>query len=100
MHYDESGELITGTLNDYAVPRAHHFPHYESHHTETPTDVNPMGVKGIGEAATIGATPATANAVVDALAPFGITHLDVPMTPQKIWQAIQDAKTAAVSAAD
>lgn len=91
MHYDETGELLSGTLNDYTVPRAHHFPTFESHHTETPTDVNPMGSKGIGEAATIGSTPATANAVIDALEPFGITHLDVPMTPQKVWQAIQDA---------
>ncbi len=100
MHYDETGELLTGTLNDYAVPRAHDFPLFESHHTETPTDVNPMGVKGIGEAATIGATPATANAVIDALEPFGITHLDVPLTPQKIWQAIQESKTATTQAAD
>ena len=100
MHYDETGELITGTLNDYTVPKAHHFPAFESHHTETPTDVNPMGVKGIGEAATIGATPATANAVIDALEPFGITHVDVPMTPQKIWQAIQDASGGSTQAAD
>ena len=92
MHYDESGELITGTLNDYVVPRAHHFPEFESHHTETPTYINPMGVKGIGEAATIGATPATANAVIDALEPWGITHLDIPCTPQRVWQAIQDAE--------
>jgi carbon-monoxide dehydrogenase large subunit len=100
MHYDESGELITGTLNDYTVPKAHHFPTFESHHTTTPTDINPMGVKGIGEAATIGATPATANAVIDALEPFGITHIDVPMTPQKIWAAIQAAQGSASDAAD
>lgn len=100
MHYDESGELLSGTLNDYTVPRAHHFPHFESHHTETPTDVNPMGSKGIGEAATIGATPATANAVIDALEPFGITHLDIPMTPQRVWQAIQDASSGSSQAAD
>lgn len=100
MHYDEGGELITGTLNDYTVPKAHHFPVFETHHTETPTDVNPMGVKGIGEAATIGATPSTANAVIDALEPFGITHLDVPLTPQKIWQAIQDARSTSSQAAD
>lgn len=91
MHYDESGELVTGTLNDYVVPRAHHFPEFESHHTETPTYINPMGAKGIGEAATIGATPATANAVIDALEPWGITHLDIPCTPQRVWQAIQNA---------
>ena len=67
LHYDDTGELITGTLNDYAMPRAHHFPMFESHHTTTPTYINPMGAKGIGEAATIGATPAAANAVIDAL---------------------------------
>jgi CO/xanthine dehydrogenase Mo-binding subunit len=92
--YDESGELITGTLNDYTVPRAHHFPEFESHHTETKTYMNPLGAKGIGEAATIGATPATANAVIDALEPWGITHLDIPMTPQRVWQAIQDASVS------
>jgi CO/xanthine dehydrogenase Mo-binding subunit len=101
MHYDESGELITGTLNDYVVPRAHHFPEFESHHTETPTYINPMGVKGIGEAATIGSTPATANAVIDALEPWGIRHMDIPLTPQRIWQAIRDAEAGVeVPAAD
>jgi carbon-monoxide dehydrogenase large subunit len=100
MHYDPSGELITGTLNDYAVPRAHHFPTFETHHTETPTPINPMGVKGIGEAATIGATPCIANAVVDALAPWGITHLDTPATPQRVWKAIRNANRAREAAAD
>ncbi|HWV23558.1 MAG TPA: xanthine dehydrogenase family protein molybdopterin-binding subunit [Thermomicrobiales bacterium] len=100
MHYDSSGELITGTLNDYTVPRAHHFPEFESLHTETPTYLNPMGAKGIGEAATIGATPATANAVIDALEPWGITHVDIPCTPQRVWQAIQDAEKAHRGAAD
>lgn len=91
MHYDEYGEMMTGTLNDYTVPRAHHFPMFETHHTETPTYINPMGVKGIGEAATIGATPCIANAVVDALEPWGITHVDVPATPMRVWKAIQGA---------
>lgn len=100
MHYDDMGELLSGTLNDYTVPRAHHFPTFESHHTETPTHINPMGAKGIGEAATIGATPATANAVIDALEPFGITHLDIPMTPERVWQAIQDATGGSSQAAD
>ncbi len=100
MHYDDSGELLTGTLNDYAVPRAHHFPEFESHHTETPTYINPMGVKGIGEAATIGATPATANAVIDALEPWGVTHIDIPCTPERVWRAIQDAEQAQPGAAD
>ena len=72
--YDASGELITGTLNDYAIPRAVDFPLFETHHTETPTYLNPLGAKGIGEAATIGSTPAVANAVIDALEPWGITH--------------------------
>ncbi len=94
MHYDETGELITGTLNDYTMPRAHHFPEFESHHTETPTYLNPLGAKGIGEAATIGSTPATANAVIDALEPWGITHLDVPFTPQRVWTAITEAASA------
>lgn len=101
MDYDQSGELMTGTLNDYVVPRAHHFPEFETHHTETPTYINPMGVKGIGEAATIGSTPCTANAVIDALESWGITHIDIPCTPQRVWQAIQDAEAArGASAAD
>lgn len=100
MHYDESGELITGTLNDYTMPRAWHFPEFESHHTETATYLNPLGSKGIGEAATIGATPATANAVIDALEPWGITHLDIPATPQRVWSAIQEAEASRVAAAD
>ena len=69
----------------------HHFPEFESHHTETPTYINPMGAKGIGEAATIGATPATVNAVIDALEPWGITHLNTPFTPERIWSAIQES---------
>jgi CO/xanthine dehydrogenase Mo-binding subunit len=89
--YDETGELVTGTLNDYALPRALAFPTFETHHTETPTFLNPLGAKGIGEAATIGSTPAVANAVIDALEPFGIRHVDIPCTPEKIWRAIQDA---------
>ena len=90
--YDASGELVTGTLNDYAIPRAVDFPLFETHHTETPTYLNPLGAKGIGEAATIGSTPAVANAVIDALEPWGITHLDVPFTPERVWRAIQRAR--------
>ncbi len=100
MHYDETGELLTGTLNDYVFPRAANFPEFETHHTTTPTYINPMGVKGIGEAATIGSTPATANAVIDALEPWGITHMDVPCTPQKIWNAIREVEKARTVAAD
>jgi CO/xanthine dehydrogenase Mo-binding subunit len=98
LHYDDGGELLTGTLNDYAVPKAFHFPMFETHHTTTTTPLNPMGAKGIGEAATIGATPCIANAVVDALSPLGIRHLDIPFTAEKVWKAIQGRQTA--SAAD
>jgi CO/xanthine dehydrogenase Mo-binding subunit len=91
VHYDGQGELLTGTLNDYALPKAHGFPRFETHHTTTPTPINPLGAKGIGEAATIGATPTIANAVIDALSHWGITHLDIPFTPEKVWRAINDA---------
>jgi CO/xanthine dehydrogenase Mo-binding subunit len=96
--YDDSGELITGTLNDYAIPRAVDFPPFETYHTETPTYLNPLGAKGIGEAATIGSTPAVANAVIDALEPWGITHVDVPLTPERVWRAIQGASVGAAAA--
>ena len=90
-HYDENGSLLTGTLMDYAVPRAHQLPSFETSRTVTPTHLNPLGVKGIGEAATIGSTPAVVNAVVDALAYLGVNHLDTPLTPERIWQAMQPA---------
>ncbi|MCC6312584.1 MAG: xanthine dehydrogenase family protein molybdopterin-binding subunit [Thermomicrobiales bacterium] len=90
--YSDNGELVTGTLNDYAVPKAWAFPMFETHHTETPTSINLLGAKGIGEAATIGSTPTVANAVIDALEPWGITHLDIPMTSETVWRAIQNAK--------
>jgi len=88
--YDEHGQLLTGSLMDYALPRAADLPRLNLTRTETPTPVNPLGIKGIGEAGTIGATPAVANAVVDALAPFGVTHIDMPLTPQKIWRALKE----------
>ena len=74
---------------DYAVPRAENLPPLRFDRTETPTPVNPLGVKGVGEAGTIGSTPAIVNAVVDALAPFGVTHIDMPLKPEKIWRACQ-----------
>lgn len=86
--YDGQGQLITGTLMDYAVPRAHHVPRFELDRTETPSPVNPLGVKGVGEAGTIGATPAIVGAIVDALAPFGITHIDMPITAEKAFRII------------
>ena len=95
--YDDSGELITATLNEYAIPKAVDFCELETHHTETRTYLNPLGAKGIGEAATIGSTPAVANAVIDALEPWGVTHLDVPMTSEKVWRAIQGGATSAAA---
>jgi carbon-monoxide dehydrogenase large subunit len=86
--YDEQGQLVTGTLMDYALPRAKHIPEMELDRTETPSPVNPLGVKGVGEAGTIGATPAIVNAIVDALAPFGVKHLDMPVKPEDVWRVI------------
>ncbi len=87
--YDEQGQLITGEFTDYAMPRAGDLVRLETARTVTPTDVNPMGVKGVGEAGTIGATPALANAVVDALQPFDVRHVDIPFKRERIWQALQ-----------
>jgi carbon-monoxide dehydrogenase large subunit len=86
--YDDSGQLITGEFMDYTMPRAHMMPWIESAHTVTPTPVNPLGVKGVGEAGTIGASPAMVNSVVDALSPLGVRHLDMPMTPERLWKVI------------
>ena len=86
--YDENGQLLTGEFMDYAMPRAKNIPEYVMGSTVTPSPTNPLGIKGVGEAGTIGATPAIANAVMDALSPLGIRHLDLPLTPEKIWQAI------------
>ncbi|HKY05500.1 MAG TPA: xanthine dehydrogenase family protein molybdopterin-binding subunit [Blastocatellia bacterium] len=86
--YDEQGQLVTGTLMDYALPKASMSPRMELDRTETPSPVNPMGVKGVGEAGTIGATPAIVNAVVDALSPFGVRHIDMPLKPETVWKLI------------
>jgi aerobic carbon-monoxide dehydrogenase large subunit len=87
--HDEQGNLITGNLMEYAVPRAESLPSFECHRTETETPLNPLGAKGVGEAATIGSTPAVVNAVVDALAHRGIRHIDTPITPEKIWKLLR-----------
>ncbi len=87
--YDEQGQLITGELMDYALPRASDLCWIETARTVTPTPVNPLGVKGVGEAGTIGATPALAGAVADALAPFGVHHVDMPFKREKIWQLMR-----------
>jgi carbon-monoxide dehydrogenase large subunit len=87
--YDENGQLLTATLMEYAVPHADKFPMIETARVETPSPHNPLGVKGAGEMGTIAATVAVANAVMDALAPFGVRHIDMPLTPEKIWRAMQ-----------
>ena len=90
--YDDQGQLQTGSLMEYALPKAEFFPTFELDRTETPTDVNPLGVKGAGETGTIASTPAVVNAVVDALSPFGIVHVDMPLTPERVWRAIDQAR--------
>jgi aerobic carbon-monoxide dehydrogenase large subunit len=90
--YDDDGQLLTGSLMDYALPRASWLPAFELDETVTPSPVNPLGVKGVGEAGCIASTAAVANAVIDALSPLGIRHLDMPYTAQKVWGAIQTAK--------
>jgi aerobic carbon-monoxide dehydrogenase large subunit len=94
MAYDADGNPMTATLADYAFVSATELPDFELLEMQTPTTRNPMGVKGIGEAATIGSTPAVQNAVVDALAHLGIRHLDMPATAQRVWAAINDARKA------
>jgi carbon-monoxide dehydrogenase large subunit len=90
--YDENGQLRTASMMDYAVPKAAFFPSFEVDRTETPTDINPLGVKGAGETGAIASTPAVVNAVMDALAPLGIRHLDMPLTPERVWRAMREAK--------
>ena len=90
--YDEDGQLLTGTLMDYAIPHAAQMPRIETAHTVTPSPVNPLGVKGIGEAGTIASVPTVVSAVCDALAPLGISHIDKPLTPARVWAAIQAAR--------
>lgn len=86
--YDEHGQILSGSLMDYAIPRADDLPSFTLDKTETPTPLNPLGAKGIGEAATIGSTPALANAVVDAVRHLGVKHIDIPMRAEKVWRAI------------
>jgi carbon-monoxide dehydrogenase large subunit len=93
--YDDQGQLISGSLMDYAVPKAAQVPWFELDSTVTPSPVNPLGVKGVGEAGSIGATPAIVAAVVDALAPFGIRHMDMPIKPEHVWNIIKKNKAGA-----
>ena len=93
--YDEDGNLLTSTFADYEIISAAELPDFELLPMETPTPRNPLGAKGLGEAGTIGSTPAVQNAVVDALAHLGVRHVDMPCTPERVWNAIRDARAAA-----
>ncbi len=92
VHYDEQGQLVTGTFVDYALPTAAELPSFETDRTETPSPVNSLGAKGVGEAGTIAASAAVTNAVIDALRPLGVTYINMPLTPMRVWAAIQDAR--------
>ena len=89
--FDENGQMLSGSFMDYAMPSAHQLPEFTIESRHTPSPLNPLGAKGMGETPTIAAPPAIANAVMDALAHLGITHLDIPFTPEKVWRAIQEA---------
>ncbi len=93
--YDAGGNPRNTNFADYAIPAASELPRFETSHTETPTPLNPLGAKGVGESGTIGSTPAVQSAVLDALAPLGIDHLDMPFTPQRVWRAIAAAEDSA-----
>jgi carbon-monoxide dehydrogenase large subunit len=90
--YDADGQILTGTLVDYLIPSAAELPRIETARTVTPSPSNPLGVKGIGEAGTIAASAAVVNAAVDALSGLGVRHLEMPMQPGRVWEAIQQAK--------
>jgi carbon-monoxide dehydrogenase large subunit len=92
--YDANGQLVTGTFVDYALPSAADVPSFETGRTETPTPTNTLGVKGVGEAATIACSPAVVASVLDALKPLGVTEIDMPLTPMRMWEAIQAARPA------
>lgn len=91
--YDrESGQLLTASFMEYAMPRADTLPDMVIGSNPVPTELNPLGAKGAGEAGTVGALPAVMNAIIDALAPLGVRHLDMPATSERVWRAIQDAR--------
>lgn len=92
MVYDKDGQLLSGTFMDYAMPKARFFPEIETAFTETPSPVNPLGAKGVGETGTTASTPAIMNAVIDALESYGIKDIEMPLTPQKVWQAMKESE--------
>ena len=90
--YGDDGAMLSGNLTTYMIPTAPDLPSFALDRTITPSPINPLGVKGVGESATIGSTPTIVNAVLDALAPLGIRHIDPPCTPEKVWRAIESAR--------
>src|SRR5207253_2255508 len=90
--YDDDGNLVTGNMVSYLVPSAAEFPRWELHRTETPSPTNPMGVKGVGETGAIASPAAVMNAVIDALAADGVTDIDMPATPERVWRALQEVQ--------
>jgi len=92
--YDVDGNPLTTSLVDYAIPTIGEIPFIETLHTETPSPLNPLGVKGVGESGTIGSTPAVQNAVIDAVSHLGVRHIDMPLHPMRVWEAIQAAQTS------
>jgi carbon-monoxide dehydrogenase large subunit len=93
--YDESGTLQSGTFADYLLPSAVDLPHFVTDRTETPATSNPLGVKGVGEAGTIASTPAVVNSVIDAVRHFGVNDIEMPLSPMRVWHAIQHGTTDA-----
>src|SRR5205814_9106694 len=89
VRYDEDGNPVTSNLADYSVISAAELPSFETVHMETPTPLNELGAKGIGESGTIGSTPAVQNAVIDAVAHLGVRHIDMPTTPERVWRAVR-----------
>jgi carbon-monoxide dehydrogenase large subunit len=98
IHYDEDGQLVTGTFVDYALPTAAELPSFETDRTVTPSPVNSLGVKGVGEAGTIAASAAVTCAVIDALRPIGVTYMNMPLSPMRVWEAISEAQKGGVAA--
>ena len=92
--YDSDGQLITGSFMDYAMPRASDMSYMEIKANPVPTKTNPLGVKGAGEAGNVGGLPAVMNAVINALHPLGVKHVDMPLTPERLWQTIRNARAA------
>jgi carbon-monoxide dehydrogenase large subunit len=89
IHFDSTGQMVTASFMDYAMPHAHHLSSIHVEANPVPTKTNPLGTKGAGEAGCVGALPAVVNAVVDALSEFGVTHIEMPATPERIWRAMQ-----------